>query len=180
MRKITDKQRADQKVVASQHPAAKKTTAGSSSTANIEHLQRTAGNQAVLHMLQQNTGQRLDPNTRRFMEASFGHDFGAVRLHTDKRATDSADAVNASAYTIGEDIVIGKGQPSPETFDGKKLLAHELAHVVQQSRGGATPVLHSSGPHERDADAAATAAAAGQPNVTVRQSTGVGLARQPK
>jgi hypothetical protein len=81
------------------------------------------------------TGQPLDQATRAFMEQGFGHDFSCVRLHTDARAVDSARAVNALAYTVGRNVVFGAGRYSPATPAGRSLLAHELAHVVQQSRG---------------------------------------------
>jgi hypothetical protein len=77
-------------------------------------------------------GQALDSSTRAFMESRFGADFGRVRLHTDAKATMSAQSVNASAYTVGNNIVFGVGQYSPGTETGKRLLAHELTHVIQQ------------------------------------------------
>jgi hypothetical protein len=67
------------------------------------------------------------------MEPRFGHDFSRVRVHTDARAAHSAMAVSALAYTSGRDIVFAKGQYAPGTEAGKRLLAHELAHVVQQA-----------------------------------------------
>ena len=123
-------------------------------------------------------GQPLDAATRAFMEPRFGHDFGRVRVHADTKASASAEAMDARAYTVGQHIVLGAGQPSPESLAGRLLLAHELAHVVQQSRGGPAPVLTPSAPHERDAHAAAMAVAAGLPRVRVAHGTGVGLARQ--
>jgi hypothetical protein len=83
------------------------------------------------------------------MESRFGHDFGRVRVHHDSKAADSAAAVQARAYTVGQDVVMGSGQFSPDTSMGRGLLAHELAHVVQQSRGGAAsvggPILQRAG-----------------------------------
>jgi outer membrane protein OmpA-like peptidoglycan-associated protein len=64
-------------------------------------------------------------------------DFGQVRVHTDARAAESASAVGALAYTVGQDIVFGAGQYQPQSTAGKRLLAHELAHVVQQGQGAA-------------------------------------------
>lgn len=78
------------------------------------------------------SGQPLNSDARDFMEPRFGHDFSQVRVHTDERAVESAEAVNALAYTVGQDVVFGQGQYAPETSEGKKLLAHELTHVVQQ------------------------------------------------
>ena len=77
-------------------------------------------------------GQPLDPETRAFMEPRFGFNFGHVRVHTDAAAANAAQAVNAKAYTLGSDIVFGPGRYQPGTSDGRQLLAHELAHVVQQ------------------------------------------------
>lgn len=75
----------------------------------------------------------LDAGTRAAMEPRFGHDFANVRVHNDGRAAASARAVNARAYTVGHDIVMGAGQFAPGAPAGQRLLAHELAHVVQQS-----------------------------------------------
>lgn len=80
-------------------------------------------------------GAPLDSRTRRFMEQRFGHDFGRVRIHADSQAAASAHAVQARAYTLGQDVVFGRGQYAPATGTGRRLLAHELAHVVQQSGG---------------------------------------------
>jgi hypothetical protein len=79
------------------------------------------------------TGTPLDTASRTYFESRFGYDFGGVRLHTDQAATDTARAIQARAYTLGRDIVFGAGEYEPSTFAGKRLLAHELAHVVQQS-----------------------------------------------
>jgi hypothetical protein len=78
-------------------------------------------------------GQPLDDGTRAFMEPRFGHDFGQVRVHTDAPAAESAEAVHALAYTVGNEVVFGIGLYKPETIAGKRLLAHELAHVTQQN-----------------------------------------------
>lgn len=78
-------------------------------------------------------GQPLDPATRGFMEPRLGHSFSQVRVHTGAQAAESARAVNASAYTVGRDVVFGAEQYRPNTMTGKQLLAHELTHVIQQS-----------------------------------------------
>ena len=80
-------------------------------------------------------GDSLDPQTRANMEPRFGYDFSNVRVHTNERAQESAQAVNALAYTVGDDLVFGAGQYAPFSSGGQKLLAHELAHVVQQGGG---------------------------------------------
>jgi Domain of unknown function (DUF4157) len=83
----------------------------------------------------------LNPVLRDDMERRFGHDFSRVRVHTDSVAGQSADDVNALAYTVGRNIVFGAGRFAPETQEGRRLLAHELTHVVQQ--GSAAPNSHS-------------------------------------
>jgi outer membrane protein OmpA-like peptidoglycan-associated protein len=93
----------------------------------------------VVHEVLATSGQPLDPATRGFMEARFGRDFSRVRAHTGSKAADSAHAVNALAYTVGRDIVFGAGHYMPETLEGKRLLAHELTHVIQQA--GVQPTL---------------------------------------
>lgn len=82
------------------------------------------------------SGQPLDGRTRAFMEPRFGDDFGLVRVHTDAWAAASARAMNALAYTVGHDIVFGAGSFAPGTAAGRRLLAHELAHVRQQAPAG--------------------------------------------
>jgi outer membrane protein OmpA-like peptidoglycan-associated protein len=84
-------------------------------------------------------GQPLDPATRAFMEPRFGYDFSRVRVHSDGAAAKSARDVNAHAYTVGRDIVFGAGRFAPVTKEGQHLVAHELAHVVQQSRAHREP-----------------------------------------
>ena len=86
----------------------------------------------IVHDVLSSHGQPLDAATRAFMEPRFGHDFSKVRIHAGGKAADSANAVNAKAYTVGTDVVMGAGQYSPSTAEGRKLLGHELAHVVQQ------------------------------------------------
>lgn len=113
-------------------------------------------------------GRPLEPSARSFFESRLGHDFSGVRVHTDERAAESASAVGAHAYTVGRDVVFGAGRYSPNTPDGRRLLAHELAHVVQQDgRRGAiqTARLDISTPGdagEREADAAADAVMSGR------------------
>jgi hypothetical protein len=77
-------------------------------------------------------GQPLDAQTRAFFEPRFAHDFSGVRVHADAKAAESAQAVNALAYTVGSDVVLGKGQDVSATSAGRQLLAHELTHVMQQ------------------------------------------------
>jgi Domain of unknown function (DUF4157) len=77
-------------------------------------------------------GEPLDRQTRNFMEPRFGTDFSDVRIHTDASAAQSADTLGANAYTTGRDIYFAAGKYAPGNINGKKLLAHELAHTVQQ------------------------------------------------
>ncbi|GAC1614691.1 MAG: hypothetical protein NVS4B11_00450 [Ktedonobacteraceae bacterium] len=105
-------------------------------------------------------GQPLDASTRAFMEPRFGHDFSKVRVHTDARAIESAHSVNALAYTVGKNIVFGSGQYTSETDAGKRLLAHELTHVVQQRHASSANHLQldngqSHDPFEREASSVA-------------------------
>lgn len=93
----------------------------------------------VLH----SPGQPLDFPTRAFMEKRFGHDFSRVRVHSGETAEQSARDMRALAYTMGHDIVFGMGRFSPGTHEGRRLIAHELTHVVQQ-RQGAYPKLQRS------------------------------------
>ena len=86
-------------------------------------------------------GRPLDAATRAFFEPRFGHNFGNVRVHADERAAESARAVHASAYTVGNDLVFAAGRYDPATATGHRLLAHELTHVVQQGQGGRQGVL---------------------------------------
>ena len=81
-------------------------------------------------------GHPLDPATRAFLEPRFGRNFEHVRVHTDSTASRSAMAVNALAYSLGGDIVFRSGAYAPGTSEGRRLLAHELTHVVQQSGPG--------------------------------------------
>ena len=77
-------------------------------------------------------GQPLAPEVRAFVEPRFGYDFGRVRVHTDARAARTTRAVGARAYAVGRDVVFAPGEYRPDTAAGRRLLAHELTHVVQQ------------------------------------------------
>lgn len=90
-------------------------------------------------------GDPLPSSDRAQLEREFGHDFSAVRLHTDAEAAESAHELGARAYTVGRDIAFAAGEFAPETKSGIGLLAHELTHVVQQARrgrGGGRPEAH--------------------------------------
>lgn len=77
-------------------------------------------------------GQPLDKTTRDYFEPRFGMDFSRIRVHTGSKAEDSASSINAHAYTLGNNVVFGRGQYQPQTIRGKRLLAHELTHTMQQ------------------------------------------------
>ncbi len=123
------------------------------------------------------SGHALDPATRSFMEARFGHDFSTVRVHLDSRAAASAQAVNAHAYTVGRHVVFGGGQFSPSTTRGRELLAHELAHVVQQSYG--IGPIGETDRSELEADRAASLVAHGG-RAPALVAAAPPLARKPK
>jgi hypothetical protein len=150
-------------------------------------LQRKATNQAppVVHEALNSPGRPLDANTRAFMEPRFGHDFSQVRVHADEKAAESARAVGALAYTVGRDVVFGAGHYAPETREGRRLLAHELAHVVQQASSPgpiimmpATVMTAGDGPLEREAEGAAARIEASQSVFVSSGHPAPGLQRQ--
>jgi hypothetical protein len=119
---------------------------------------------AKVNNVVQSNGQPLDTNARSALEPRFGRDFSNVRVHTDHPASDSAQEIQARAYTVGNHVVFGDGQYDPSTKAGQNLLAHELTHVVQQQRG-----VHLKGEigeagdtYEREADAVANAVTDGR------------------
>jgi hypothetical protein len=156
-----------------------------------KRLQRQIGNRqstvegerpvpSIVHEVIRSGGEPLDPITRAFMESRFGYDFGQVRVHTDAKANDSAQAVNADAYTVGRHLVFDSGRYAPGSESGRRLLAHELAHTIQQSEvSGHTPVGLSSPVHsaEHEAHAASEAVVTGKPSV-MRRNVQPTVARQ--
>jgi hypothetical protein len=141
-------------------------------------LHAWGGNGAVSSLL--GTGAPLAETTRREFEQRFGASFADVRIHDDSIAHARADSFDANAYTVGSHIVFSRNRFAPDAFGGKRLLAHELAHVIQQRRGGAAPALDSNAPHEHGADAAASAFASGASTIAVQGATAVGVARDEK
>ena len=111
-------------------------------------LQQAAGNTAVASVLGGDAGRPLPASLRAEAESRFGHDFAAVRIHTGAPAGEVAGRLGARAFAYGAEVVFADGQFSPETAAGKRLVGHELAHVVQQSRGGASPPPARGGPLE--------------------------------
>jgi hypothetical protein len=85
-------------------------------------------------MSNKGSGHGLDDNTRSFMGEKFGYDFGHVRLHNDSYAARKSNELNAEAFTIGRDVFFNTGRYNPSSGEGKRLLAHELTHVVQQRK----------------------------------------------
>jgi hypothetical protein len=166
-------------------------TARSHEVHSIPRLQQTSGNAQdaaettappIVQEIVSSPGQPLDAGIRAFMEPRFGHDFGEMRVHAGPRAAHAAKSVSAVAYTAGRDIVVGRENVAPDTRQGRELIAHELAHVVQQS--GRTPSepsnLRSTCPDdaaERAAHSAAAAVARGG-SFRPQTRTGVALARQ--
>src|SRR6266699_650897 len=109
-------------------------------------------------------GQSLDTGIRATMEPRFGHDFSQVRIHSDDQAADSARAVNALAYTVGRDVVFSAGQYAPHTSIGQHLIAHELAHTIQQkniSHGGLILPGPTGNTYEQEAKHAAKTLSSG-------------------
>ena len=110
------------------------------------HIQRATGETAgqtdsapaSVERVLTSSGKPLEPALRRDMERRFGYDFSQVRVHADPEAAQSSQAVSAHAYTVGHHIVFGNGSYAPNTMVGRRLVAHELAHVVQQSKAGLT------------------------------------------
>ncbi|MEK8094799.1 DUF4157 domain-containing protein [Methylocystis sp. IM3] len=125
------------------------------------------------------SGEPLPTATRAWMEDRLDHDFSGVRIHADARARRSAAAVDARAYTVGEHVALGEPRPDFESPAGRRLLGHELAHVVQQSRGGVgagidpDPALESEARQVGDAIAVGRRAHVGGASPPV-------LAREPK
>jgi hypothetical protein len=132
----------------------------------------------LVHDVLSRSGSRLEPPLRAEMEGRLGHDLSRVRVHTGPLADASARAVGAAAYTVGSDVVFGGARYQPHTAAGRGLLAHELAHTVQQSAAaspGPIAVAPADHPLERNARAAAAGRerphAAAQP-ILQRQPTG--------
>jgi Domain of unknown function (DUF4157) len=94
-------------------------------------------------------GQQLPNEIRNFYEPRFRYDFSNVRVHTDPVAAKSAQSINALAYTSGGNIVFNSGQYSPDTDSGKRLLGHELTHVLQQSNMNSAKVMRQEAPGPR-------------------------------
>ncbi|HSB10228.1 MAG TPA: DUF4157 domain-containing protein [Blastocatellia bacterium] len=145
----------------------------------------TEGADAGQIQAQLGSGQSLDSGVRSRMESAFGHDFSRVRIHTDGRAAELSTNLNARAFTIGSNLAFASGEYQPGTPIGDALLAHELAHVVQQqgTRGVVAPMHQGSSEQnalEEDADLSAVGAVASlwhRPNGTLK---GIGQNAMPR
>ena len=147
-------------------------------TGAVLHLQASAGNTSVSRLIAEDeegasrrvkdvlstgAGRPLDAQTSELMTQRLGEDFSDVRVHTDAAASESARSVNAHAYTVGSDVVFQSDRYAPETDAGRRMLAHELTHVVQQRSGpvsgsaigGGVKVSHPSDSYERAAEQSA-------------------------
>lgn len=125
------------------------------------------------------SGRKLAPGVQREMEDAFGVDFAHVRIHTDPRARAAARRLNAEAFSVGPHVVFGDHAYSPDTREGRLLLRHELAHVVQQREVTGIPnrVIRLAQPGERS-EREARAAAGDAPNTAVRVTlSSVGVAQ---
>lgn len=149
-------------------------------SAGILGLQRAVGNSGVGAMLEEERspvhdvvnsggGSPLAPDVQEEMQGRLGHDFSDVRVHNDSKAHDSAQSVNAHAYTVGSNVVFQRDKYDPGSAEGKTMLAHELTHVVQQrsgpvdgsSAGGGIKVSDPSDRFEREASSNAERVMAG-------------------
>jgi outer membrane protein OmpA-like peptidoglycan-associated protein len=142
-----------------------------------------AGNAAMSDLLGRlGEGRPIPAATQKELEQAFGADFSDVRIHDDEDARAQADALSADAFTHGNDIALGAEAPSPDSSPGKKLLAHELAHVVQQRLSGgqhSTVVSQPGDRFEAGADEAAASSVAGQPVHLTTTGAPPSIQRQP-
>jgi hypothetical protein len=136
---------------------------------------------AAVERAAQSAGQALPEQSRQKFERSLGTDLSGVRVHSGAASEEAADSVSAKAYTVGQDIHFGAGQLDPESAEGSRLLAHEVAHTVQQSSGGGSgpqcksEISQPGEPLEAEADQAAEAMLSGAP---ASVSPATGLARE--
>lgn len=133
----------------------------------------------IVHRVLRGAGRPLDSATRTTMETGFGHDFSGVRVHTDSVAHASASAVHALAYASGQHLVFANGQYAPGTSSGRRLIAHELAHVVQQRHLTDQPAAigDAASALEQQADRAAERVLSGRPAGRLSGATHAVIAR---
>lgn len=154
---MTQVRRKEQKIRASSerklasHLESEEASSFESNAPSVSNLQAS--------LAQQGAGQSLDTNLRTEIEPQFGHHFGDVRIHADLEADQMAKSLNANAFTTGQNIFFREGMFKPESLEGKQLLAHELTHTIQQSRGAITNSdLNVSKPNDQLEQAAQTQA----------------------
>lgn len=171
--------------------------------AAVLNLQRMAGNESVSALLGQQEeeeqrspvhdvigsggGSPLEPGARSFLEERMGADFSDVRVHTGGPADVSARSINAQAYTVGTDVVFREGAYQPDTPGGRHVLAHELAHVMQQKAGpvsgtpapGGISISHPSDSFEQSAERTAAQVMSGPPTAQATPAgAGTGMTAQ--
>ncbi|MBD2089949.1 DUF4157 domain-containing protein [Microcoleus sp. FACHB-1515] len=170
-------------------PATQHETVSSQPYDSILAMQQAVGNQAVNQQLQgdrstveadvtapfiqagmRSPGHPLDTATRALMESRFGQDFSQVRIHTDAQVAESVQQANALAYTMHQNIVFAPGQYAPETEAGRRLLVHELTHVVQQSQSSSSLPGDT---HEQEAEIAAGRSPSAEISVSHFSAAGV-------
>lgn len=153
-----------------------------------QDIERKAANQnkepevpPIVHDVLNSPGMPLNPAIRDFFEPHFRHDFSDVRVHTDAPAADSARAVNARAYTVGRHMAFASNLYRPQELEGRRLLAHELAHVVQQQNSAPATPLRIDEKGEQEAELASNSFLnpTQRTIVKISHSQPVSLARQP-
>ena len=168
------------------------------STSAVEHMQRTAGNAAVTEHIEaggldprndiaasavrESAGRPLDQGAQRMMAAYLDHDLSQVRVHDDARSLEALEPLNAEAFALGQHIVVPRIALDATSPRGQALLAHEVVHTVQQSRGAGGAAETSA--HEGEAHGIGSAVGAGRgagaATAVAAGTAGVGVARQPK
>jgi len=166
----------------------------------VLNLQRMAGNESVSALLGQEEEERspvhdvvgsgggtpVEPGARSFLEERMGADFSDVRVHTGAKADESARSINAQAYTVGTDVVFRSGAYEPDSPGGRHVLAHELAHVMQQKAGpvsgtpaaGGISISHPSDSFEQAAERSAAQALSPAPVQTMPAGGGEAIVAQ--
>jgi Domain of unknown function (DUF4157) len=147
------------------------------------HAGLTRGLPPPVRAVLRSGGRAIEPATRRLMDLRFGEDFSGVRVHADNRADAAASALGARAFTAGANVVFARGAYAPATASGRELLAHELAHVLQQRRAPASVPTRVAAPddaHERDARSLAHAVIAGTGAGRSVRPAPHAIQRQPK
>ena len=133
---------------------------------NSDHQQQNTFNSSLIEQATNSgSGQALDPTLRATLEPQFGHSFADVRVFSDAQADRMARDVNATAFTVGQDMFFRQGEYNPESMQGQHLLAHELTHTIQQrgaNLGENLEISTPGEPQESEANLVADAAMSGQ------------------